>query len=373
MDSTAQIKALASRIPSMVSSIQTEEATKQFLILPFIQALGYNVFDLQEVIPEFNANVGAAKKFKLDYAVFKDSKPIILIECKCISDKLEKDDAYTQLFAYYAAVDARIGVLTNGIIYRFYADLDKQHVMDKKPFLEIDMLNLKEPLLEELKRITKSSFNIDEMISAATEMKYIGGILGILTEQMSLPSEDFTKIFFSRLCPDKIFAANAKNQFADYTKRALKQFVRDQVNISLGASGFTSDTSISMVADVSSSTEVEEVEQKTDETTLTFTEEERQGYYIVKGILHDVVEPSRIAYRDVQSYCGILLDDNRLKPICRLYFNDVKALKVGLFDHGSDEKQEQKFPIEKLDDLYKFSERLKTTVAYYEGVKSKVA
>jgi len=372
MDFTAQIKALATRVPTMVGSIQTEEATKQFLILPFIQSLGYNVFDLQEVVPEFDANVGAAKKFKLDYAIFKDSKPIILIECKCISDKLEKDDAYTQLFAYYAAVDARIGVLTNGIIYRFYADLDKQHVMDKKPFLEIDMMNLKEPLLEELKRITKSSFNVDEMISAATEMKYIGGILGILTEQMNSPSEDFTKVFFSRLCPDKIFAANAKNQFADYTKRALKQFVRDQVNISLGASGFTSDTSISLAVDPSP-TEVEEVVQKSDEATLVFTEEERQGYYIIKAILREIVDPSRIAYRDVQSYCGILLDDNKLKPICRLYFNNTKALKLGLFAHGSDEKQEQKFPIDKLDDIYKYCDQLKATVMHYEGGKAKVA
>lgn len=372
MDFAVQIKALASRIPTMISSLQTEEATKQVLILPFIQALGYNVFDLQEVIPEFDANVGTSRKYKLDYAILKDGKPIILIECKGVSDKLEKDDAYTQLFHYYAAVDARIGVLTNGVIYRFYADLDKQHVMDKKPFLEIDLLNLKDSLLEELKRITKSSFNVDEMISAATDMKYVGGILGILTEQMNSPSEDFTRIFFSRLCPEKVFAANAKNQFADYTQRALKQFVLDQVNISLGASGFTSNASTS--AEINTpSTSAEESGNKSSENTSIFTEEERQAYYMIKAILHKVVVPSRVFYRDAQSYCGILLDDNNRKPICRLYFNNPKALKIGLFDHGSEEKQEQKVEIATLDDIYQFSDQLQATVGYYENAKAKVA
>ena len=374
MDSTAQIKALAARIPSMIGNIQTEEATKQVLILPFINALGYNVFDLEEVVPEFDANVGAAKKFKLDYAIFKEGKPIILIECKCINDKLDKDDAYTQLFAYYAAVEARIGVLTNGIIYRFYADLDKQHVMDKKPFLEIDMSNLKEPVLEELKRITKSSFDIEEMISAATEMKYIGGILSILTEQMNTPSEDFTKVFYNRLCPEKSFIASVKPLFADYTQRALKQFVRDQVNISLGASGFTSD--MPSAAPVPNPLSINDSDTADDTATtegpiLVFTEEERQGYYIIKAILRQIIDPARIAYRDVQSYCGILLDDNKFKPICRLYFNNPKSLKLGLFDHGSGEKQEQKVPLNSLDDIYQYAEQLKATINHYEVAKMK--
>jgi predicted type IV restriction endonuclease len=108
--------------------------------------------------------------------------------------------------------------------------------MDDHPFLEIDMHDLKEPLIDELKKITKSSFNLEEMVSAATELKYVGGIVQILTEQLSSPSEDFTKVFFAQLCPGRVFAPNAKTQFASYTQRALNQFVRDRLNILLGDS-----------------------------------------------------------------------------------------------------------------------------------------
>jgi predicted type IV restriction endonuclease len=91
MEFTDQIKAIAARLPMLLDSIQTEEATKQYLIIPFIQALGYDVFDPREVFPEYDANVGASKKYKLDYAILKDGKPIILIECKAKGDKLDKD------------------------------------------------------------------------------------------------------------------------------------------------------------------------------------------------------------------------------------------------------------------------------------------
>jgi predicted type IV restriction endonuclease len=361
MDFTDQVKALAARMPGLMDSILTEEATKQYLIIPFIQALGYDVFDPREVFPEFDANVGASKKYKLDYAILQEGKPIILIECKWRGDTLT--EGYSQLFHYFSATNARIGVLTNGIIYRFYADLDRPNKMDDKPFLEIDMLNLKESLVDELKKITKSAFNLDEMVSAATELKYVGGILGILTEQLSSPSEDLTKFFFSQSCPGKVFSPTAKAQFADYTKRALKQFIRDQLSHILDASGFTA--SVSPAIDVSN-TEASSISDDSQSKVVT-TEEELEGYYIVKSVLREVIDPSRIAYRDVQSYFGILLDNNNRKPVCRLHFNNSNAKRIGLFGQGDDEKQEEKFPIENLNDIYKYAEQLRITVQRYDA------
>jgi predicted type IV restriction endonuclease len=103
------------------------------------------------------------------------------------------------------------------------------------------------------------------------------------------------------------------------------------------------------------------------ESKIITTEEELEGYYIVKSILREVIEPSRIAYRDVQSYFGILLDNNNRKPICRLYFNNTSAKRLGLFEHGSDEKQEEKIFIENLNDIYKYAERLKLTAQHYDA------
>ena len=172
MDLVDQIKAIASNLPNQLDRIKTEEATKVSLVMPFIQALGYNVFDINEVVPEFDANVGASKKYKLDYAIFQDSKPIILIECKHHADNLNNGDAYSQLFHYFASTMARIGVLTNGISYRFYSDLVESNKLDEKPFLEIDLFNLQEGLIDELKKLSKQSFNIDVILSTASELKY---------------------------------------------------------------------------------------------------------------------------------------------------------------------------------------------------------
>lgn len=354
MDFTDKIKEIAVRLPVLLDSIQTEEATKQYLIIPFIQALGYDVFDPREVFPEFDANVGASKKYKLDYAILKEGKPIILIECKAKGDKLDKD-SWSQLFHYFVATNARIGVLTNGTIYKFFTDLDKPNKMDDHPFLEIDMRDLKEPLIEELKKITKASFNLEEMVSAATELKYVGGIVKILQEQLSSPSEDFTKVFFAQLCPGRVFASNVKIQFAGYTKRALNQFVKDRLSDLLGNSELLMPTDEPPV----------EADSVKTETTIITTEEELEGYHIVKSILREMVDLNRVAYRDVESYFGILFDDNNRKPICRLYLNNPRFKRLGLFECGVEKKQEEKVNLDSLNDIYKYADRLKATVEYY--------
>jgi hypothetical protein len=170
MDFIDEVKALAARVPGLLGHIVTEAGTRTSLVEPFIRALGYDTSDPTEVVPEFGANVkvpGVNQDKHVDYAIMKDGKPIILIEVK--QHGTDPNKGYGQLYGYFTPVDARIAITTNGVIYRFYADLDKPHVMDKEPFLELDMLNLKEPLVEELKRLTKSVFDVDEMVRAGNE------------------------------------------------------------------------------------------------------------------------------------------------------------------------------------------------------------
>jgi predicted type IV restriction endonuclease len=369
MDFSSQIKVLAARVPDLKACISTEEATKQYLVIPFIQALGYDVFNPAEVFPELDANVGASKKYKLDYGIFKDGKPIILVECKSLGAKLtNNDDSWSQLFHYFAATDARIGLLTNGTLYRFYADLEQVNKMDKSPFLEIDLENLQEPLFEELKKVTKSAFSIDEMINAATEMKYVGGIQDILRTQMAVPTEEFTAYFFKQLCPGKSFSQSAKQQFSDYSKRAFKMFVRERISEALesglGEPVLTPTFSNDHVNQIIEGLEV----QSTNDGIVT-TPEEIEAFYIVKSILREVVDPSRIHYKDVQSYFGILLDNNTRKPICRLYLDSSKNKRLGLFEHGADDKQQEKFPIADINDIFQYAERLKAAVAHYDDKK----
>jgi len=159
MDLIDKIRETAMRIPTQQEHIQTEEATKNAFVLPFINALGYNVFDPTEVIPEFTADVGTKKGEKVDYAIMKDRAPIILMECKWCGTDLNKEHA-SQLFRYFASTNVRFCVLTNGIIYRFYTDLDKENIMDEKPFLELNMLDIKDSSVVELKSSLNPLLNL---------------------------------------------------------------------------------------------------------------------------------------------------------------------------------------------------------------------
>src|SRR4028119_2249033 len=154
MDFIEKLQALATKIPKLCEHLQTEEATKNALVMPFINLLGFDIFDPTEVIPEFIADVGIKKGEKVDYAIVKDGKIIMLFECKHCGGDLHINHA-SQLFRYFSVTDARIAVLTNGLVYRFFTDLEAPNKMDEKPFLEVDMTELNDVSINELKKLRK--------------------------------------------------------------------------------------------------------------------------------------------------------------------------------------------------------------------------
>ena len=114
MDFKDDIKQLSERVPKLKDLAKTEEATKNAFIMPFIKTLGYDVFNPMEVVPEFIADIGIKKGEKIDYAIFKDGKPTILIECKHWEQNLNIHDV--QLLRYFHVVpDAKFTIMTNGI------------------------------------------------------------------------------------------------------------------------------------------------------------------------------------------------------------------------------------------------------------------
>ncbi len=364
MDFIDELKALAVRIEKQREHIQTEEATKTAMVLPFINVLGYNIFDPTEVTPELSADVGVKKGEKVDYAILQDGKPIILIECKGWQTNL--DQLHTsQLYRYFSVTEARIGVLTNGIMYRFYSDLEERNKMDEKHFLEIDLLNLREPLVQELKRLRKSAFDLDEMVVAAGELKYTKEIRRLFSDNFSTPSDDFVRFFASQVYSGRL-TRNVLDEFAEYTKKAIGQYISDRISDRL-RSALDQETAAS--ADEkppeASQEEPEETEAG-DEAPVPgvfTTGDEMQGYYIVTAIMSEITEPERIQMRDTKTYCGILLDDNNRKPICRLWFNRAQYY-LGVFDEN---KKEERVPIDNLKDIYKHADRLKAMLNVYDN------
>ncbi|MGY2574888.1 type I restriction endonuclease [Vibrio sp. C8] len=363
MDFIERLQGLSKKIAQVGSTLETEEATKNALIMPFLHSvLGYDVFDPTEVVPEFNADTGTKKGEKVDYALLKDGEVQILIECKKFGEKLSTKHA-SQLFRYFSVTNARIAILTNGNIYEFYTDLDAPNKMDEKPFLILNMLDIDEHIVPEVKKLTKTSFDVDSVVDAAGELKYLNQIKKVLHEQFQNPEEDFVKFFTSKVY-EGVQTVKVKAQFLDITSKALKQFLNDSINNRLkSAIGTNEDIAIKsqqQAEDLQADEALDNIDD--DKPKVITTQEESDGYNIVKAILRAKFDVSRIIARDTQSYFGILLDDNNRKPLCRLHFN-AKQKYVGIV--GEDRK-ETRHPIETLDDIYKLSDILLENAARFE-------
>ncbi|MCF8474212.1 MAG: type I restriction enzyme HsdR N-terminal domain-containing protein [Emcibacter sp.] len=345
------IDILTNKIKTQGISIETEEATKNAFVMPFLQTvLEYDIFNPNEVIPEFTADHGTRKGEKVDYAIMQGGELQILVECKKYGEVLCSKHA-SQLFRYFSVTNARIAILTNGVLYQFYTDLEKPNQMDEKPFLEFNLEEPDENILPELRKLTKSSFDLGSIISAAGELKYLNQIKKCLSGQFIDPSDDFVKLLTAKVY-DGVFTQKVKGQFSTLVRKALKQFLNDKVNERL-KSALQND----------GVDEEEEIETPEVNAIVTTTEE-LEAYFIIKAIIREVVDINRIAHRDKHSYFGVLLDDNNRKPICRLHFNR-KQKYISIFDQ---EKNESKYPIESLNDIFDFSEQLKSTVQNYNEI-----
>ncbi|AZD00610.1 type I restriction endonuclease [Pseudomonas chlororaphis] len=361
MEFFEKLTSLAAKVRLQGAAIQTEEATKNAFVMPFISTvLGYDVFDPTEVTPEFVCDIGTKKGEKIDYAIIKEGEVQILIECKKIGEPLHINHA-SQLFRYFHVTSARISILTNGQVYKFFTDLDAPNKMDEKPFLELDLLDIDEYSVPELTKLTKSSFDVESIISAAGELKYVSQIKKVIASQVSKPDDDFVKVFASRVY-DGVITQKVREQFYELTRKAVGQFLNDQINDRLKSAMSGAIQPSLAVASASGAGSADNDDAETADDKVLTTLEELEGYHIVRAVVRSVVDAKRIVQRDTQSYFGILLDDNNRKPICRLHFNRSQKY-IGIFD---EEKNETRHPISSVDEIYEYSDHLKKTVGYYD-------
>lgn len=351
MDFIESIKQFSERVSMLKDTISTEEATKMSLVVPLFQFLGYDVFNPSEFCPEYIADVGIKKGEKVDYAILENGQPTILIECKSCSEQLDKHSS--QLFRYFGTSPAKFGILTNGIIYRFYTDLEESNKMDLVPFLEINMLQLKDASINELKKFCKDNFDKDKIFSTAEELKYSSLIKGALQKEFESPSDDFVRFILADIYEGQ------KNQrvldkFSPLVKRAFSSFVNEIVN-----------TKISSALSVDSDEETNESTETTAEeapvSKIITTEEEIEGFYIVRGLLAGIVPVEDVAYRDTESYFSVLYTNNNRKPICRLNL-DTKNKQLLIPDEN---KKFERIYIESLNDIYKYKNKLIEVVKRY--------
>lgn len=358
MDFKDSIKQLAEKINQLKDGIQTEEATKNAFIMPFIASLGYDVFNPLEVVPEMDCDLVKKKGEKIDYAIMRDGQPIMLIECKHWQQNLSLHD--TQLKKYFVASKAKFGVLTNGIRYMFYTDLVDQNIMDDKPFLDFDITDIKDYQVEELKKFHKSYFDIDNILNSASELKYSQELKNIFATEIVEPTPEIVK-YFAKKVYDGIITAKIQEQFTGLVKRAINSYISEQISKRLKTALHNEEQGDTNTAPVN---EVGNTVKEVEDSKIVTTEEELDGFMIVKALVRKVVDVDRIIYRDAQSYFAILLDDNNRKPVCRLYFNSKSKKYISTFDK---ERKEIKHEITSLNDIFNFEKELCETIKMYDA------
>lgn len=358
MDFKDKLTVLAERVVRQKEDVKTEEATKTSFILPFLQALGYDIFNPSEVRPEADCDYGTKKDEKIDYLISIDNTPVMLVECKHWSVDLDKFKA--QLFRYYAVSKAKFGILTNGIVYKFFTDLDNGNVMDDKPFFEINLCDLKESHIEKLKEFSRSRYDIETILNSATEMKYVNAFRSMIGELAQNPSDDFVRLMVKQVY-NGVATKNILCDFKPMLIRAFQQYINDNVNDRLKSALTPEVPSVGEIKPATESVADTEVEDKGEGKKVVTTDDEMQAYYMVCAILASSVDIERVAMRDAQSYCAILFDDNNRKPICRLHFNSSKKY-VETFDA---EKVGTKHQINTLNDIFKLSGELVSTIKNY--------
>lgn len=302
---------------------------------PFIEALGYDLSDPAQVIPEFTCDVGGKKGEKVDYALKIGDSVAILVECKATRSELSLKHA-SQLYRYYGASDAKFAVLTNGVVYKFFSDLDAANRMDESPFLELDLCNLSKSDIRELSRFQREGFDAEAAAEAAANMQMQSSVVEALQSEMTNPSDELVNLVAGRIVEGRK-TQTIKSVIARHIPNAFNAIVRAKLD-----------------AKWTSAMREEPDDEPASASEIETTQEEIDGFNIVRSIGSEVVSPNRIVMRDSKSYSS-LLDDNNRKPIARLRFNSPTTKHLGIFDA---EKYEDLRPVDQPSDIFRSKEEI---------------
>lgn len=356
MDLTNDLKQFATRISKIKDAITTEEATKHALVMPFFQLLGYDVFNPLEFVPEFTADVGVKKGEKVDYAIIVDNSPVILIEAKWCGETLS--DHTSQLFRYFTTTAAKFGILTNGIRYKFFTDLNTPNIMDLEPFMEFDIFDIHENTVTELERFAKKTLDIDGAFNAASELKYMGKMRDLFESLRIEPNETFINYVLSEIYDGKR-TAKVVNDFRPLIKRGFTQFVNDAISEMLKNAMREQTEASRASADLTLDEEVEQIEEVDD---LPMTIEEMEAFAIVKSILRDMIDIDRLTWQHTKSYMVILFDNNSRRRICRFWFKGSRGKYITTPDENM---KPVRFDIDSLNDIYKRAGQIREVCSRY--------
>jgi hypothetical protein len=205
-----------------------EESTKLFLILPFLNFLGYDDRNPDEVCPEHGADFSEKYKNRVDFAILKGGEAVIAIECKTLGMALK--DERGQLRAYFnAAPTVKMGVITDGLVYEFYADSDERNMMDQTAFLALDLREVAKGKIEDsveegLKSLQKTNFKPDNIGAEAKRKLIFQNVIQQIAKLVEEPSEPFVRMLIQNAGLSHV-RTKALSEYREITRNAFREFV----------------------------------------------------------------------------------------------------------------------------------------------------
>lgn len=347
MDFKEELKKHIKRVENVKDNLQTEEATKMALILPFFQLLGYDVFNTSEFCPEYTADIGIKKGEKVDYAILIAGEPVILVEAKAANKKL--DNHKSQLFRYFVSTPAKFAILTNGIEYRFYSDLDEANKMDKDPFLTVNLLNAKDAQIAQLSKFQKDAFNISDILDSASLLKYVNIFKDYIDQQFQEPADEFVKLLLQPVYKG-VKTQNVIERFRPVVAKAMTEYLTETLNEKLQAALETTATT------------------SANDINALKTNEHWEILNIVKEILQNVIDVRKVSLKYTSSYIAVLYEKNTRKWICRITLSSTQQSLV----IPDENKNELRFNIDDISDLFNYSEQIIESARRYLIVEAPV-
>ncbi|MDZ8235766.1 MAG: type I restriction endonuclease [Nostoc sp. ChiQUE01a] len=343
MGFTEDIAKVSEQVRKRADQVVGEEATKMALIVPFLSAIGYDIYDPSEVKPEYVADFAIKKagQFeKVDYALAINGTIVMLVEAKARGQKAEAHDG--QLSRYFnGLVTAKVAIVTNGIDYRFFTDLREKNIMDKEPFFTFNILEYDSKDIDNLKFFHRDNFDITAITSHAEEMVYVKGMTQLVGNLLRSPSEEFIRFLVAELrasAPKYEFPGNINTRIINKFNPIIKKSIQASL-LDLMTSSLSREMSQPVKVEVEPEIEEEEQTQDPQELKIITTAEEIEAFEKIKSITQTSKSYSfELKYKDTASYFGInlgkttwwflrlYLSSQKKSFITRLSVDEVKSL-----------------------------------------------
>lgn len=357
----------AQHIADVGEHCTTEETTKQALILPLLGILGFSPYDPTKVRAEYFADLPGIKSGeRVDYALFCQSLPVMLIEAKSYKENL--NNHAPQLMRYFnASPEVEFAIITNGLEWRFFTDLKNKNVMDEKPFLTINFKKLDKNKINTLFGFHHDTFQPETLRLLAEENTYLSAFTKTILNSLKEVDLDFVRYIASRSNTGRQLTQKFIESITPLVKQAVQKAVSEMII-----------SSLSTPPSEPSETETEDANVLSDiidplNEKIVTTVNEQTLFNMVLVLLG---EETDIEYKDTESYFSILYQGKTNRWLLRYYENKQKPYITVPFDLSEQQKKQieraklsysnNNIHLEKVEHILRLSGLLYDCLAYCE-------